>query len=269
MESAAPQPKLTCTQCGGELHADEGQMFITCPYCSATVYLDKSQVVFHWYLQPTLTQEQARSALARWMSGNQTIKDLDKKAQLVGTTFEYFPLWYFKAAAAGQKNEQILIQPAAATSISEMNRLALPAGDLRPYNSETESQSTPPSVPLEAAREWLQQRLPQSQVRESALVHVPIYLFKYQYKNQVYTALVEAATGGVLANIFPAKEEAPYLLAGAVTAAVYLCLATFPLFGSAAGGSTGSGTAAVIALVLAVIAAPILFAFAAWVASKI
>ncbi len=86
---------LNCTQCGGALHPDEGQIFLTCPYCGATVYLDPAQVVFHWYLAPTLNPQQAGGELYRWMSGSQTVKDLDKKAQVVGQSFEYFPLWYF------------------------------------------------------------------------------------------------------------------------------------------------------------------------------
>ena len=55
MQSEPPvATQLTCTQCGGELHPDEGQTFVTCPYCGAAVYLDKSRVVFHWYVAPTL-----------------------------------------------------------------------------------------------------------------------------------------------------------------------------------------------------------------------
>src|SRR5512134_242450 len=95
METRLPSNMLLCTQCGGELHPDEGQIFITCPYCSSTVYLDKSRVVFHWYIAPTLDPDQARAALNRWMAGNQTVKDLDEKSQLTGQEFAYFPVWYF------------------------------------------------------------------------------------------------------------------------------------------------------------------------------
>ena len=35
-----------CAQCGGELQFDEGQVFVTCPFCDSTVYLEKSRVVF-------------------------------------------------------------------------------------------------------------------------------------------------------------------------------------------------------------------------------
>lgn len=259
MVNASPATVLSCTQCGGELHPDEGQVFESCPYCGASVYLDKARVVFHWHLAPTLSQEQAASALARWMSGSQTVKDLDKKARVTGVSFEYFPLWYFKSKQ-GANAEQVDLQPAAATSVTELRQLNLPAGDLRKYDSALDAQSVTPSVPLEAAHQWLQQTRPNGNVTESALVHVPIFTFKYAFRDQVYTAVVEAATGRVLANIFPAKAEAPYLLAAGVTALVYLCLA---LIGLGGGGMAG------ISLVIGVIAAPFLFGLAVWVASKV
>ena len=103
MTDNLPIGELHCTQCGGELHPDEGQIFITCPYCSSTVYLDKSKVVFHWYLAPTLDEEKAQGSLARWMAGNSTVKDLDKKSKLIDQSFAYFPMWYFKYRAGDGK----------------------------------------------------------------------------------------------------------------------------------------------------------------------
>ena len=82
-----------------------------------------------------------------------------------------------------------------------------------------------PSVPLEAALAWLKEQENGAAPSESALVHVPIYIMKYVFNGTTYTAVVEAATGAVLANLFPAKAEAPYLAIALVTAAVYLCLA--------------------------------------------
>jgi hypothetical protein len=257
--SDAPVTTLNCSQCGGELHPQEGEIFLTCPYCSATVYLDKSRVVFHWYLAPTLTPEQAAGQLARWMSGNETVKDLDKKSQVVGQTFQYFPIWFFKVRHAQQEVEAL--QPAAATSITELRRLSLPAGDLRPYDASVESQATAPSVPLEAAREWLLQSQPGGEVSEASLVHVPIYVFKYSYKGNLFTAIAEAATGTVLANIYPAKAEAPYYTAGGITALVYLVLALMAV--------SGSPLLTTLALILAVIAFPFLFVMAVYVAMKV
>lgn len=268
MESAVPVNQITCAQCGGELHPDEGQSFLECPFCSSTVYLDKSQVVFHWYLAATLDEANARTALARWMAGNQTVKDLDKKAHLLGVTFEFFPVWYFKHRDDNGR-ETILLEPGAATSVSELRRLNLPAGDLRRYELRLDSQSHQPTVPLQSALDWLQQRsIPPQEVAEKALVHIPLFLFKYEYKGKPYTAVVEGATGTVLANIYPAKDEAPYLLAGGLSALVFLCMATWPVIGALAGGEfavLGSGAC----IVGGIIAVPLLFILAVWVASKV
>jgi len=81
--------------------------------------------------------------------------------------------------------------------------------------------------------------------------------------------VVEAATGRVLANIYPAKAEAPYLIAGGLAALVFLCLATFPVIGAISNGSAGAGTGFLLCAGAGVIAAPILFAVAAWVAAKV
>ncbi len=237
----------------------EGQIFLNCPYCGSAVFVDKTRVVFHYQLSPTLNPDQALGALKRWMSGSQTIKDLDKKAVISAQTFEYFPLWYFRWAQAGR--EGISLEPAAATAVTEIRALSVPAGDLKPYSPELENQSTAPSVPVEAALAWLKQQNGEVEIRESSLVHVPVYHFKYQYQNKSYTALVEAGTGQVFANLYPAKAEAPYRVIGGITAGVYLLLALLAAF--------GGGTGIITALILAIAAAPVLFAIAAWVASKV
>jgi predicted RNA-binding Zn-ribbon protein involved in translation (DUF1610 family) len=269
MATSLPQTTISCTQCGGELHPDEGQIFLTCPYCSSAVYLDKSKVVFHWYLEPTLDENKARSSLARWMAGNETVKDLDKKAQVGDYAFEYFPVWYFKRRDQNGR-EQVLLEPAAATSISEIRNIGLPAGDLRKYEDQLGAEAVSPSVPLKTALEWLDGRgVPEEQIIEQSLVHIPLYTFKYTYQNQPYTAMVEAGTGGVFANIFPAKAEAPYMLAGCLTAMVFLCLALFPVIGGIFDGGAGAGIGLALCAGIGIVAAPILFALAAWVSAKI
>lgn len=278
MDQPLPSTALNCTQCGGELHPDEGQIFLICPYCNSSVYLDKSQVVFHWYLAPTLDENQARSALRRWMAGNQTVKDLDKKATLEGVSFEYFPVWYFKQRRnAGRPaegptggDEKILLEPAAATSVSELRRLQIPAGDLRKYEPSLDSQAQAPSVPLQAVLGWLAERqVPRQEIREQALVHIPLYTCKYTFQGKPYTAVVEGGTGGVFANIYPAKAEAPYLMAGGITALVFLCLALFPIIGAVIEGSDGAMIGLAACSAAGLVAAPILFALAAWIAAKI
>jgi hypothetical protein len=263
-----PSTTIACTQCGGALHPDEGQIFLTCPYCSSTVYLDKSQVVFHWYLASTLDETRARGVLARWMSGSQTVKDLDRKARLLSVSFEYFPLWFFKRRTVS-KQETILLEPAAATSISEIRRINLPAGDLRKYQDSLAVQAHQPTVPLDTAMSWLADRkIPAQEVVERALVHIPLFTCKYQYANQTFTAVIEGATGGVFANIYPTKDETPYAMVGGITALIYLFLALLPL-----GGAMIDESAALIGFGLCtglgLLAAPLLLVMAFWVASKV
>jgi DNA-directed RNA polymerase subunit RPC12/RpoP len=273
MEStAAPLPaaQLRCTQCGSELHPDEGELFVTCANCNSTIFVDKSRVVFHYALAPTVDEAKARTLLAQWMAGNATVKDLDKKSQLVSQTFGYFPLWYFKRKAAGR--DEVMLEAAAATSVSELRRLTLPAGDLQRYDASLDSRAEPPSVPLDTALGWLRDRgVPLNEVAESALVHIPLYTFKYSFNNQTYTALVEAATGKTLANIYPAKAEAPYLMAGCASALAFLALSLIPIFGALLGDVSWDGYLFGLAICsgLGVIAAPFLFGFAAWVAAKV
>ncbi len=257
----------TCTQCGSELNPTPGQLFVKCRSCGAAVYIDRSQVVFHFVLEPTIDEAHARGLLARWMAGNDTVKDLDSKAVVQSSTFQYFPLWYFKRSET--KGYSIMLEPAAATSVSELRKLQLPAGDLKAYDTALDGQSVEPTVPLDAALEWAkQQGVPRERITEAALVHVPLYTFKYAFNGQSYTTLIEAATGKTMANLFPAKAEAPYLIAGVITAVVFLALAFFPVIGLMMNDSA-FGIAVLACLGLGAVAAVPLFMMAAWVAAKV
>lgn len=269
METLPSAAIVSCSQCGGELHPDAGQLFLTCPYCASTVFLDKSQVVFHWYVAPTLDEAKARGALARWMAGNQTVKDLDRKARVTEVSFSYFPMWLFKRRLPSGEDRPVLV-PAAATSISELKHLKLPAGDLRKSTPEIDRAAHPPTVPLEAALDWLSQnKIPTQEIIEKSLVHVPIYTCKYFFNDRTYIAVVEGSSGEVFANIYPAKAEAPYILIGGTAALIYLCLATFPATGALQNGAAGLGIGLLICSGVGVILAPILFAISVWIAAKI
>ncbi len=269
MESDLASQTLSCSQCGGELHPDEGQIFVTCPFCGATVFIDKARVVFHWFLAPTLDEERARADLMRWMAGNQTVKDLDRKATLTSMSFEYFPIWYFKQRDANGI-ETIHLLPGAATSVTEVEKMTLPAGDLRKYDQSIDAQARTPTVPLQAAITWLSEAsVPKDEIAEQFLVHVPLFTFKYNYRGNSFTAVVEAGTGRIFANIYPAKAETPYRTIGGVTAVIFLCLAIIPLVMAINSGWAGSGMGLLICLGLGIVFIPILFAIAAAIASKV
>jgi DNA-directed RNA polymerase subunit RPC12/RpoP len=263
-----PKAEVHCAQCGGLLNPDEGQVFLTCPYCGSAVFLDKSKVVFHWSLACTVSPEQAAASLRRWMAGNQTVKDLDTKSRVTSSTFQYFPMWYAKARQADK--EKVFLEPAAATSISEIKSLHIPSGDLQKYDPALDAQAVAPTVPIVAMLQWLAGRaVSVDEVTETALVHLPIYIYKYDYAGHSYTAMVEGASGEVFANIFPAKAEAPYLAVAAVATLGFMCVSTFPLIGIASNSGSGFGLGFLGCLVGAAVVAVPVFVLAAIVSAKV
>jgi DNA-directed RNA polymerase subunit RPC12/RpoP len=267
-QPALPTTEFHCAQCGGALQPDEGQLFLTCPYCGSAVYLDKSKVVFHWSLACTVTPEAAAANLRRWMAGNQTVKDLDRKSQVVATTFQYFPLWYVKVKDKGK--ETVFLEPAAAISISEIKALAIAAGDLQKYDPALDAQAVQPTVPFPAMLSWLAGRGVQADaVAEAAVVHVPVYIFKYQFGGKAYTAMVEGASGKVFANLFPPKAEAPYFFVALVATAGFLVISSFPVIGYFVEPSLGAPIGLLACLVCAGLFAIPVFALAAFVSAKV
>lgn len=267
--AASPaRAEIHCAQCGGVLHPDEGQLFLSCPYCQSAVYLDKSRVVFHWSLRCTVAPEAAAANLRRWMAGNHTVKDLDRKAAVVSDAFQYFPLWYVKTRQSG--HEKIYLEPAAAISISEIKSLEIPAGDLEKYDSALDAQALAPTVPLPALQRWLDARGVTPEVTaETALIHLPIYVFKYQFAGRSYAAMVEGATGKVFANVFPPKAEAPYYLVAAASVAGFLVISSFPIIGYMLGETAGAMGGLLACLVGGGLFAIPVFALAAFVSAKV
>ncbi len=266
MAKYRPNPIWKCTQCGGQLHPDEGQRFLSCPYCDSSVYLDPSKVVFHWVIKANIDKPSALSLLTSWMAGKDTAKELEKEAQITDKSFEYFPLWYFKTRKDGK--DQIFLQPARATGTTELTQISLPGGDFEPFSLEITDEAGIPTVPLEAATEWVRSETPRLQFLEIALVHIPIYIFKYEFKNHLYTALIEGSTGRILANIFPKRKRIPYILMGLLVASIFTCLSFVPLLSYLIWQWDGVLYGSLACTGVGIIMIPILIGLAALVAAR-
>ena len=221
---------ITCRQCGAPLAVEQGQPFVTCRFCGATNFVDKARAVFHYLVRPTVREDGARAALNRWMAGNATVKDLDRKATVESVSFEYFPMWLVRAVIG--RDEHVLLKPAAALSISELGRLNIPPADLVSFDANVDGTIVSPSVPFETMQQWLldDQHVAPENIREAALVHVPVYLCKYAFNQKRYTAIVDAATSKVFANIYPAKWEVPYVAIGLAAFVAFFVLSLLSLF---------------------------------------
>ena len=224
--------QIKCTQCGADVTIQQDETFIECPFCTSALYLDKKKVVFHYLIHSNFKHNEAENNLKRWMSGNHTVKDLDLKSKIIKSEFYYFPVWYFKTKDSG--GDKIYIQPAASTSVSEIKKLNIPAGALKFYdkNIHNDHEIIKPDVLLENAKQWLTDSgVNTGFISESALVHIPFYNFHYTYNGQTYAALVEASSGQVYANVYPAKSEAPFrvLFAMSITAFILAGIVSYVL----------------------------------------
>ncbi len=127
--------------------------FVTCTFCGATNFVDKSRALFHYQVRTTIKEDGALSALRRWMAGNATVKGLDQRSKMGAATFQYFPMWLVRANQNG--SERVLMKPAAALSVSELTQLNIPAADLVPFDSSAQAAAIAPTVPFEMMQQWL------------------------------------------------------------------------------------------------------------------
>jgi len=214
--------EIKCPQCGGDGKVIEGETFLTCEYCSSAIYIDKSKVVFHYMLKPTIDEAGAAASLRRWMAGSSTAKGLENEARMTKTEFIYFPIWYFKIKQADK--ELIKIQPAAPSPIPGLKSLNIPAGDFRFYGPGDVANSSikEPSVLYSSAVEWLKNEgVDATGVSQSSLVHIPLYVFNYNYGDSSYTAIIDGSSGKVMAAQYPSKQELPYIVVGAGAAIIF------------------------------------------------
>jgi len=267
---AFPTPvQILCRQCSAPLPIEPGSSYVECEYCGTTNVVEKGQTVFHYAVQATVDEAEAVAALRRWMAGNETIKGLDQAAKIERPRFEYFPMWLVRRRVGRQ--EIVFLEPAAALAVSELKNLALPAGDLQPYDEAIDDEIVKATVPYETMLGWLKEEhgLRPAEIHEVALVHLPVFHFVYNYKDRRYSAVVDAATGRVFCNIFPAKWEVPYRTIGAVAFIAYFLAALIPLFGYLFAGGSGMALAILIYFGVVVALSVPLFSAAAAISKKV
>lgn len=265
----SPETQILCHQCTAVLPVEQGSQFVTCEFCGATNFVDKSGAVLHYAVRATVDETTAAAALRRWMGGNATVKDLDKKAVLERPSFQMFPMWLVRVNQSGQ--EKVVLEPAAALAVFELTELSIPASDLEPYDHTMDGDAIAPTVPLDTVRKWLaeNQKIAAGQIKESSLVHLPLYVFKYQFEGRAYTAVVDAASSQVFASVYPSKREVPYVAIGSVGCALYFCAALIPAISFFTTDGTGLIWGILGYIVIAIVLAVPIFGIAAYISSRV
>lgn len=207
---------INCTSCGASIKLPEGETFILCPFCDTSLYIDKSKVVFHYWVKPTVDKQTAHSNLLRWMSGNSTVEKLELNAKIDECLFFYFPFWRFVIDKDGR--ETVLMEPAGATVMQEIRFIDVPAGSLVFYDHRS-IENPEDFNAVDITYDKIINKITSTEtgfgvntdnIKQASLVHIPFYRFIYNYENGGYAAVVEGATGEVFASIFPEKLTVPY-----------------------------------------------------------
>ncbi len=266
MDVTPLESQILCYQCAAVLPVEQGSQFVTCEFCGATNFIDKRGAVLHYAAKATLDSSTAESALRRWMGGNQTVKRLDQKATIERPSYQLFPLWMIRVEQQGK--EKVILEPAAALGVFDLVDVKLPASDLEPYDHTLDGDAVTPTVPYDTVKMWLSQNrgIAEGDIKETSLVHLPMYTFGYAFGGEKYTAVVDGTTGKTFVNRFPSKPEAPYQGVAAAGCILYFLAALIPLFFFA--GNNPFFGLIVYAVVAAVIAGPLLAA-AARVSAKV
>ncbi|MEJ2084217.1 MAG: hypothetical protein P8Y44_00885 [Acidobacteriota bacterium] len=155
-----------------------------------------------------LGREEAGAALRRWMASSYTVKNLDRKSELLELEPISFPMWLFRLDDRGDEISRVT--PATALPIPQLMDLEFPPGRLEPYQGPSERVEQEITIPIDAARAWLD-RDRVGTIREISLVQVPLWSCRYRYAGSDYLAVVDANSGQVLASIYPEKADSPYL----------------------------------------------------------
>jgi hypothetical protein len=216
---------FSCAHCGGSLDLTPEARFGVCPFCGSSVYLDRSKAVLHLVAGLTLDEAKGKARLQSWMAGNDTVKGLEQTAVVEPPALVYFPLWRFVSGTQG--GERQWCEPARASTVAGLREISLSGSALRHATPEDVA-SLPlpePEVRLESAIEWLAGKgVSRSDIRETSLVHLPLYEFGYSWGGRSWKAAVDGASGRVLVSSYPAKSEAPYAFVTALALACFLGL---------------------------------------------
>ena len=54
-------PDIKCANCGSSFPLDKAKDFLTCSFCSSTLYIGRNAVVKHFCFSPVITEKRARS----------------------------------------------------------------------------------------------------------------------------------------------------------------------------------------------------------------
>ncbi len=192
--------ELYCPQCGAQIPSIEESGFVKCEYCDTTLYVDLTQAAQHYYYSLQIKKSHLWALLTRWLA----LRELNKGPKPLDIKLVYFPFWRI---ARGKKT---LFLPAASFHIEEISEMRIPGGDFKLYEKslEDDNEVIPPDIFLDSVLENHQEELTKIEGKASMfLVHVPLYMVRYQYGSGEYEIVIEGVQGQIFTDDIPPQEQ--------------------------------------------------------------
>jgi len=196
---------LSCPQCGGAVELRGDSIFLDCPYCDSALYVEADALYRRTVLAPALRNwNEARARVEEWAGREHgrrgAIAMREVMQGLPRPEMRYFPVWVMRT-----KHDGVHVEPAAVTAATEMWKLDVESGRIADASPQDDALPMPePEVPRQAALAWAARRgLDPMTIAEIGLAYVPLYVLHCSHEDELFTVVVEASTGRVLADTPP------------------------------------------------------------------
>jgi hypothetical protein len=184
--------RVPCPQCGADIRLREAAGFPVCPYCSASLVLDRSGVRRHFLYRPRIRAAEVLPLVRRWADRQR----LPAPSPIAPPRLIFRPFWRYAVRGA------VRFVPAWETLSAHWDGLATPEAEQIFFDPEEVRGASleEASVPEQSARR--RQGLPDDRVGE--LVHLPFFELDAAAGSFRATLVLDACSG----RIYTDRHEA-------------------------------------------------------------
>ncbi len=195
-----------CPKCRTEILQKERGASYFCSNCNSSLYFDGEELLLHFILPKTLTEDEGEKLFKDWLYNRGFRKDME----ITKKEFLFFPFWLLKVKTLREAVQDV-ISPAAFSELSEIQHVAFRGGELVGFKEEI-VRGKEIRFPAESFNKHYESLLKKNidksfKLLEKMLIHLPVMFIQCKYQNMDYTGLIDISTGEVIIDVFPYKPR--------------------------------------------------------------
>lgn len=195
-----------CPKCKTEIVQEERVASYSCSNCNSSLYYDGEELVLHFILPKTITEDEGEKLFKDWLFN----RGFRKEIEITRKEFLFFPFWLLKVKTLREAVQNV-ISPASFSELSEIHRIAFSGGELVGFREEI-VRGREMRFPAESFNKHysavLKKDMDKSfKLLEKMLIHLPVMFIQCKYQNMDYTGLIDISTGEVIIDVFPYKPR--------------------------------------------------------------